>query len=76
MPERIRPNKEKIKMLTEDFKAEDAVYYYRKVDNTFDTIPATILKVNPKTLLIRANFPEVEKPKVVRVSKASCEKQI
>ena len=54
-------------------KKGDYIYYYRKVDETFETVPAKILKVNEKTLFIEANFNEGTRN--VRVNKSKCELQ-
>ena len=55
------------------FKAGDYVYYFMKVDNTFATVPAKVLKVNNKTLKIEANFNEGTR--TARVNKSKCELQ-
>ena len=55
------------------FKTGDYVYYFRKVDMTFETVPSKVLQVNNKTLKIEANFNEGTRN--VRVSKTKCELQ-
>lgn len=64
-------------MHEQKFIAGEGVYYYdgRRNDGTYDTIPATVIKVMPKTLLIRGDF-AAEQRQTVRVSKKSCDRQI
>ena len=54
-------------------KKGDYVYYHKKVDNTSETVPAIVLKVNLKTLRINGNFNEGDK--IVNVKKENCELQ-
>lgn len=55
------------------FKTGDYVFYFRKVDATFETVPAKVLQVNAKTLKVEANFNEGTR--TTRVSKTKCELQ-
>lgn len=55
------------------FKENDFVYYFIKEGDTFLTVPSVVLKVYPKTLKIKGDFPLGEK--VVRVKKQNCELQ-
>ena len=52
------------------FKTNDNVFYYRPIDNTFETISAKVLKVTPKKLKIEADFNEGKK--IVTISKENC----
>jgi len=51
------------------FKKGDYIYYYKKVDNTFDTIPAKVLAVHKVMLTILCNGVKM------RVHKKNCEHQ-
>jgi len=63
-------------MIKTNFYEGDGIYYYqRNDDGTFDTIPATVIRVMPKMLLIRGDFRE-DKLQTRRVLKTNCDKQI
>ncbi len=55
------------------FQENDHVYYFKKEGDTFVTVPSMVLKVYPKTLKIKGDFPFGDK--VVRVKKQNCELQ-
>lgn len=55
------------------FQENDHVYYFKKEGDTFFTVPSVVLKVYPKTLKIKGDFPLGQK--VVRVKKQNCQLQ-
>ncbi len=63
----------KFEIMKTQFTKGDYIYYYRKIDRTFETVPSKILKVNTNTLFIEANFNEGTRN--VRVNKSKCELQ-
>jgi hypothetical protein len=57
--------------MTTSYKPGDYIYYYKKYSNTWDTIPAIVIKVTKKCLYITSSAEEMP----IRVLKSSCELQ-
>lgn len=54
-----------------NYKPGDYVYYYKKYSNTWDTIPAIVIRVTKKCLYITSSTEE----EPIRVLKTNCELQ-